>query len=275
MKKILISVLAIVMIISMAIPAVAIAKSGEDWETQVPALAKESSVVIRSAEDAMELSEDVQALMADAKAKLKKACPKGFAFEYFCYVETKDAASVTVAPIDHYEIVFMQYINGEWVELEHTVNQDVTITVDGIVEAPIAVFVKKNIEDSNAGAGLASPKAKRARLLPGLADESSVLLYSTEDVLKLSGDVHKLMAEAKAKLKDACPAGFAVKYFCYGEIVGNESSAPMVLKPIDHDEIQVMQYVDGAWMELKATVNEDGTVTVEGVAEGPIAIFTK
>ena len=274
MKKILISVLAIVMIISMAIPAVAIVKPSAAWETRVPALAKESSAVIHSAEDAEELSEEVQQLMAEAKAKLKKACPKGFAVEYFCYVETKDTVSVTFAPIDHYEIVFMQYIDGEWVVLEHTLNKDVTITVDGVVEAPIAIFVKKNIE-GNAGAGLASPKAKNTRLLPGLGDESSVRLYSTEDVLKLSEEVQKLMAEAKAKLKDTCPAGFAAKYFCYAEIIGSESSVSVVFNPMDHNEIQVKQYADGAWMERKATVNEDGTVTVAGVTEGPIAIFTK
>lgn len=275
MKKILISVLAIVMVISMAIPAVALAKPSAAWETQVPALAKESSAVIYSAEDAEELSEEVQQLMAEAKAKLKKACPKGFAVEYFCYVETKETVSVTFAPIDHYEIVFMQYINDEWVELKHTVNQDVTITVDDIVEAPFVIFVKKNVESPNAAAGLASPKAKSARLLPGLADESSVVLYSTEDVLKLSGEVQKRMAEAKAKLKDTCPDGFAVKYFCYAEIIDSESSVSAVFNPMGLKEIQIKQYVGGAWVELKATVNEDNTVTVDGIAEGPIAIFTK
>ena len=40
-------------------------------------------------------------------------------------------------------------------------------------------------------------------------------------------------------------------------------------------ELVVKQFVDGKWVELKATINGDGTITVEGVGTGPIAFFTK
>ena len=40
-------------------------------------------------------------------------------------------------------------------------------------------------------------------------------------------------------------------------------------------EVVVKQFVDSKWVELKSTVNGDGTVTIEGVVDAPMAIFTK
>ena len=83
------------------------------------------------------------------------------------------------------------------------------------------------------------------------------------------------MAEAKAKLKDACPDGCAVKFFCYVEIIGEADSATVEFEKIDFNEIHFEQYVDGEWVDLPYVVNEDGTITVENVVEGPKVIFIK
>ena len=279
MKKVLILVLAVVMVISLAIPAVAAAKPGTEWESQAPELAEgfSETVVLHSAEDALKLAEEIQKLMNEAKAKLKDACPEGFNIKYFSYMEladSKNSGSVTVEPIDHYEIVFMQYVDGAWVEREHTVNGDVTITIGGVVEAPLAVFTK-DIVGTNAGGSYGSAAAKRGNLLPGLGQgyTETVLLHSTEDVLELAEEIQRLMTEAKAKLKDACPEGFAVKYFYYTQLIDSEGPVEVGFKKIAHDEIMFMQYVDGAWVALEVTVNEDATITVDGVVEAPMAIF--
>ena len=276
MKKVLILVLAVVMVISLAIPAVAASKPTTELESQTPGLV-EGAVTLHSAKDALKLDEDVQKLMNVAKSKLKKACPNGFEIEYFCYVETTEAegsVSITFAPIDHYEIVVMQYLDGAWAELKHTVNGDVSITVDGVVEAPLAVFINK------LGAGAVSydsAGAKRTNLLPKLVKgaEETVLLYSTEEVQELSEEIQNLMMEAKAKLKAACPEGFAVKYFYYTEIIGSNGPVAVDFKKITHDEIVFVQYVNGAWVEVEATVNEDATITVDGIVNAPMAIFIK
>ena len=39
-------------------------------------------------------------------------------------------------------------------------------------------------------------------------------------------------------------------------------------------KVVVKQFVDGKWVELKATL-KDGNVVIEGLVEGPVAIFTK
>ena len=41
------------------------------------------------------------------------------------------------------------------------------------------------------------------------------------------------------------------------------------------NEVKVMQFVDGEWVELEVVMNPDGTITIKGVVEGPIAIFAK
>ena len=51
-----------------------------------------------------------------------------------------------------------------------------------------------------------------------------------------------------------------------GNGVGNGNAVPNIV---------VKQFVDGKWVELETVINDDGTVTIMGVVDGPIAIFTK
>ena len=48
-----------------------------------------------------------------------------------------------------------------------------------------------------------------------------------------------------------------------------------VFEEMDFEEIHFAQYVDGEWMELPFEINEDGTINVHDVQEGPKVIFIK
>lgn len=126
-------------------------------------------------------------------------------------------------------------------------------------------------------AALSSPGASADDLTPGLSKVSyiQVILHDLEEVVDMSEAVQKLMGEAKEKLKDACPEGFAVKYFCYVEIIGADRVTSVDFEAIEHSEIMFKQFVDGEWIELKSTINEDGSIVAYGVMEAPLAIFTK
>ena len=51
-----------------------------------------------------------------------------------------------------------------------------------------------------------------------------------------------------------------------GNGVGNGNAIPNIV---------VKQFVDGKWVELETVINDDGTITIMGVVDGPIAIFTE
>ena len=51
-----------------------------------------------------------------------------------------------------------------------------------------------------------------------------------------------------------------------GNGVGNGATVPNIV---------VKQFVDGKWVDLETVINNDGTITIMGVVDGPIAIFTK
>ena len=48
----------------------------------------------------------------------------------------------------------------------------------------------------------------------------------------------------------------------------------MTVKVDSAAKVVVKQFVDGKWVERKVVVNADGTITIENVVDGPIAIFT-
>lgn len=284
MKKVLALALVIVMVLGMAVHAFAQEQSQAQADKLLPALSEGSSgLVIFCTKDDL-LSEDDKKLMEDAYNNLDEIQEEHFALRYFCMVEIVGSQSdieITFAPITHDQIKFEQYVDGKWVQLEHTVNEDDTITVAGVMNGPIAIFTNytdgENTGDSVIPGKHDSVSATEDKLLPGISKESSllVLLHSAEMVPHLSEEIQNLMAEAKAKLKDACPDGYAVKFFCYVEIIGEADSATVEFEKIDFNEIHFEQYVDGVWVDLPFVVNEDGTITVENVVEGPKVIFIK
>lgn len=113
--------------------------------------------------------------------------------------------------------------------------------------------------------------------LVGVADNHQVVLVSAEKAEDLSAQAQEIFLAAQTALKDAAPKGMKTQYFCYCLFVGDDKpqTVTITLKITDVTEVVVKQFVDGQWVELKSALNADGTVTVYGVVEGPIAIFTK
>lgn len=113
--------------------------------------------------------------------------------------------------------------------------------------------------------------------LPKLTDESKgyVELIATEDAEELPKESQAIFAEAQASLKDAAPAGMKTQYFFWCHIVGEKSPVDVTVELKGITELVVKQYLDGKWVELKSAINADGTVSIYGLVEGPVAIFTK
>lgn len=145
MKKALVFALAFVMVLGLAIPASAASSSPagttEDLKPLVVTTTSESYKIV-STEEVEELPEEAQKVFAEAKEKLADAVPEGMAVRYFFYFVTEETCSVEFDLGDYSELVFMQYIDGEWVELEFTVNESGTVTVLDVVDGPMAIFVK-------------------------------------------------------------------------------------------------------------------------------------
>lgn len=93
-------------------------------------------------------------------------------------------------------------------------------------------------------------------------------------VANLSAEAKETAIAAQAALKEAAPEGMAVKYFFY-VVVESDGAVTLTLKLANVESVVVKLFKDGKWVELKSVLNADGTVTIEGVVDGPIAIFTK
>lgn len=103
------------------------------------------------------------------------------------------------------------------------------------------------------------------------------VLIPVEDAAKLTEEEQAIFAEAQAALAEAKPADMRAQYFFYykpGSNADAENGSTLVVNIRHITRVVVKQFVDGKWIPLKAYINPDGTVTIEGVVEGPIAIFT-
>ena len=107
---------------------------------------------------------------------------------------------------------------------------------------------------------------------------------AADKVEEMPEEDQKTFVAAQEKLAEAAPAGMKTQYFFYAKVTKTaadgttgKADAPvkMTVKVDNVDNVVVKQFVDGKWVERKVTVNADGTITIEGVVDGPIAIFTK
>ena len=271
MKKIVAFILAVVLVACVAVPAAAKDVLNASVKSSLPALAENNeNVRLHEQKNMQDLSEEKQQAMKDGEKALQDVDTKGLALKYYLNTEIlseEESVSLAFEPIPHNEILFMQYINGMWVTLEHSIGKDRIITIPEDVDAPFAIFVDP----------LPSPGAKWTKLVPILTDESTLIvqLHTLEEVVTLSEEIQNRMAEAKERLAEACPAGFAVKYFFEMEVLGTEGAVDVDFEPIAHDEIVFMQFVNGAWVELESSTDSNGIITVCGLQDGPVATFIK
>lgn len=216
------------------------------------------------------LSDEVQQQMADAEDALETVDTLGLARKHFFLAQLRqdeDFVAVDFAPIPHNEILFMQYVDGMWVTLEHSVADDGVITVSAVANGPVAIFV-----DS-----MNSPAAAPAELLPVLTEESYLVAqtHTMEETAVLSEEVQQQSRQAKDALQETCPEGFAVKHFFYLDVLEGEGPASIDFMPMNHDEVLLKQFVDGQWVDAAYTENQDGTLSVESAVDAPMAVFTK
>lgn len=78
----------------------------------------------------------------NAQDALRDALPAGMSARYFFYVYTSSMCTAVFRIENASEVVFKQYVDGQWAELESAMNGDGTVTVEGVVTAPMAIFTK-------------------------------------------------------------------------------------------------------------------------------------
>ena len=111
-------------------------------------------------EEAEKQTEEKQAAFAAAQDALEEAAPEDMATISFFYLrafsvdESGEMTEITepievTLKIDEItdieaitEVTVMQFVEGEWGELETVMNPDGTITIKDVVEGPVAIFAK-------------------------------------------------------------------------------------------------------------------------------------
>ena len=159
----------------------------------------------------------------------------------------------------------------------------------------LALVLTMGLAVPAAAAGTASPKAPTTSEtttapLPEVttsevkAEDGTVVVVETieaTDTAKLAEEEKTELAAAQTALAEAAPAGMKAQYFFFVKVTAKDDATKevgpvaMTVKVDNAANVVVMQFVDGKWVELKTTVNADGTITIEGVVTAPMAIFTK
>ena len=166
MKKTIVLALALMLTLSLAVPAAAVTSPAapETSQTTTAPLPKlvlseipledGAKIVIEllPVTDVSSLSEgDLKAFTA-AQASLGGATPDGMKVQYFFYVMTyKVNADGTTEPyeppvdisvqIDNIiKVAVKQYLNDAWGELETDMTTDGVVTIKGVVDGPMAIF---------------------------------------------------------------------------------------------------------------------------------------
>ena len=136
---------------------------------------------------------------------------------------------------------------------------------------------------------------------------------AADKVEEMPVEEQKTFVAAQETLKEAAPKGMKAQYLFYAKVTKTEADGTSskvtgsvaddgtvksaaagnmtikldsILKAVNGNangnangkvvpNVVVKQFVDGKWIELETVINDDGTVTVMGVVDGPIAIFTE
>lgn len=101
-------------------------------------------------------------------------------------------------------------------------------------------------------------------------------LTPVDKIADLPEEAQAELKEANSALKEAVPDGMVARYVVYAE----SKTVPyeLTLKMEDIKDIKDFAskiFKDGKWVELKAVLNADGTVTITVTDNGPLAVFTK
>lgn len=128
--------------------------------------------------------------------------------------------------------------------------------------------------------------------VPKLEQEEYVASDGTRVIVELVAPEDQELTEEETKeleaawnaLPDAAVPGMNIKYFFYvkitpvdadGKVDKTDLSVDIIVKIENVAEVVVKQFIDGVWIEREVVDNGNGTFTIKGVTEGPMAILTK
>ena len=211
MKKAIILALALVLTLSLAVPASAVTspvapETSETTTAPLPEIVEEeaktedgAAVTVEpvAADKVEEMPAEEQKTFVAAQEALKEAAPKGMKAQYFFYAKvTKTEADGTSSKVTG------------------------SVADDGTVKSAA----------------------------------SANLTIKLDSILKAANGNVNGKGNANGNVNGK------------GNGVGNGNAVPNIV---------VKQFVDGKWIELETVINDDGTITIMGVVDGPIAIFTE
>lgn len=107
-----------------------------------------------------------------------------------------------------------------------------------------------------------------------------VELVPAEDTANLTKEAETTFVAAQEKLVEAAPEGMKTQYFTYIKVTttdgkASNSAVSITVKIANATKVVAKQFIDGKWVELNVVINPDGTVTIKGLIDGPLAIFTE
>ena len=269
MKRMLGFVLTLMLVFSVAAPVAAAANTTDDQNKPfvVSSTSKDGECAFLNEVD--KLTEDQIAALKEAeKEELKAAAKDTDVLDLFYFSTSKPTTVVFWIP-DVRGVSVKQFVDGKWVDLKTTINDDDTITVEKAVSAPMIIFTAKKLSPT-----APEESATTTALLPVLVSSTSedCALFTVKEGYKLSAEARKAFEDAQDELKKAVPTGMAARYFFY---LCSSKPCTVVFRIQNVTEVVVKQYIDGAWVVRESTLNKDGTVSVKDVEEGSTAIFTK
>ena len=273
MKNALVFVLAVVLVMGMAIPVSATNTNATSTETK-PFLVSSTSkdCVVYFANEMHKLSDVAQEVFeAGLEAEDDVLVAEDMIPLDHLYVSTNEMCTVVLRVGNIGGLIVKQFINGKWFTMESAINKDDTITVENVVEGPMLIYIIPNkVGSPVAPKTSATATAPLPVLISATSDDYA--LYATTDAYKLSLKARQAFVDAQESLGDVAPKDMAARYFFY---MYTNIPCTAVFEIANIHEVSFMQYQEGKWVELASTINTDGTVTVEKVVEGPMAIFTK
>lgn len=167
MKKVFALALAVLLMLSLAVPAAAqdspgAQKSDSKKASPLPVVVENTiqtedgaTITVEPvAADDQDLTQDERNAMADAQKAQAEGAKGMKSVLHFFYARvtktntdgttSKDAAgNLTIKVADPANLVVRQYINGQWVELTNIIdNGDGTVTILNVVDAPIMIGTK-------------------------------------------------------------------------------------------------------------------------------------
>ena len=272
MKRMLGFALTLMLVFSVAAPVAAAANTTDDQNKPfvVSSTSKDGECAFLDEVD--KLTEDQIAALTEAQKEELKAAAKDMDVRDLFYFSTSKPTTVVFQVPDIRGASVKQFVDGKWVDLKTTINDDGTITVENAVSAPMMIFTAPKAPKLSPTAPEES--ATTTALLPVLVSSTSedCALFTVKQGYKLSAEARKAFEDAQDELKKAVPTGMAARYFFY---LYSSKPCTVVFRIQNVTEVVVKQYIDGARVVRESTLNKDGTVSVKDVEEGPIAIFTK